>query len=212
MTMLGYTVLIVAVFLLLFSLLMAVLTVISMRRGHFYMPWLLRPGLIIVEGIGKMLWRMGRIDSNELILFTIRIHNQLNREKFSNVPSDRRLVFLPQCLRSASCPACLSPEGIQCVRCMRCEIGKAIDKVESLGTKVFICPGSTFVKRMIKKYRPEAIVGVGCIIEVKEGLEMAESIDLLAMGVVTSKDGCVETLLDWDTLFEVLSLQPKTVE
>jgi hypothetical protein len=65
---------------------------------------------------------------------------------------------------------------------------------------------------MIKKYRPEAIVGVGCIIEVKEGLEMAESIDLLAMGVVTSKDGCVETLLDWDTLFEVLSLQPKTVE
>lgn len=208
MTGLGYVIFIAAVALLLFSLIMAVVAIISIRRGHFYMPWLLRPGLIIVEGVGKMLWRMGKIDGNELILFTIRIHNQLNQERFSKVPKDRRIVFLPQCLRSASCPAILSPEGLQCVRCMRCEIGKVIDKVEGLGTKVFISPGSTLVKRMIRKYRPEAIVGVGCIIEVKEGLEMAESIDLLALGVVTSKDGCVETTMDWDRLLEVVMLEP----
>lgn len=209
MTALGYIVLIAAVFLLLFTLAMAVLTVISMRRGHFYMPWLLRPGLIVVEGVGMILLRMGKLNGNELTSFGIRLHNQLNRQKFADIPKDRRVVFLPQCLRSADCPARLSTEGLLCVRCMRCEIGKTIDKLEMDGTKVFICPGSTFVKRLIKKYRPEAIVGVGCVMEVKEGLEMAEQIDLLAMGIITSKDGCVETVLDWDTLLDVVSLGPQ---
>jgi hypothetical protein len=47
--------------------------------------------------------------------------------------------------------------------------------------------------------------------EVKEGLEMADRIDLLAMGVITSKDGCVETILDWESLFEVIALRtPKS--
>jgi hypothetical protein len=157
----------------------------------------------------KILWRMGKIDGNELMSFTIRLHNQLNREKFSRVPQARRIVFLPQCLRSAECPASLTTEGLVCKRCNRCDIGRSIDRLEGHGCRVFIVPGSTFVTRLIKKYRPEAIVGVGCLMEIKEGLEMAERIDLLAMGVITLKDGCVETVLDWEHLLEVISLEPQ---
>lgn len=207
MSALGYIVIILLVVVLALSLLMVLLALVSMRKGHIYLPWLLRPGLIVLEGVIKVLWRMGKIDGNDLISFTIRLHNQLNRERFSKVPADRRLVFLPQCLRSAECPASLTTEGLICKRCMRCDIGKSIDELEGLGCKVFIVPGSTFVSRLIKKYRPEAIVGVGCLMEVKEGLEMADRIDLLAMGVITSKDGCVETILDWSSLMDVVSLR-----
>ena len=76
---------------------------------------------------------------------------------------------------------------------------------------MFIVPGSTFVKRLIKKYRPEGIVGVGCLMEVKEGLEMTDRIGSTAMGVVTAKDGCVETILDWPTLMEVATMVPDKV-
>lgn len=206
---LGYVILIVTVSLLLTSLLVVALTVLSMRRGRFYLPWLLRPGLIVLEGIVNALWRMGKIDGKELLSFSIRLHNQMNLEKFSSVPMERRMIFLPQCLRSAQCPASLTTEGLVCKRCMRCDIGRSIDELEGQGCKVFIVPGSTFVTRLIKKYRPEAVVGVGCIMEVKEGLEMADRINLLAMGVVTSKDGCVETILDWSSLMDVVSLQPR---
>jgi len=206
---LGYVILIVTVSLLLTSLLVVALTVLSMRRGRFYLPWLLRPGLIVLEGIVNALWRMGKIDGKELLSFSIRLHNQMNLEKFSSVPMERRMIFLPQCLRSAQCPASLTTEGLVCKRCMRCDIGRSIDELEGQGCKVFIVPGSTFVTRLIKKYRPEAVIGVGCIMEVKEGLEMADRINLLAMGVVTSKDGCVETILDWSSLMDVVSLQPR---
>jgi len=49
---------------------------------------------------------------------------------------------------------------------------------------------------------------VGCLLEVKEGLEMAESIGVVAMGVVTERDGCVETSLKWEKLFDVIQLGP----
>jgi hypothetical protein len=210
MSGLGYLILTAAIGLLILSLIMVVLAVVSMRKGHFYLPWLLKPGLIVFEGTIKMLWRMGKIDGNELISFTIRLHNQMNREKFRSIPAERRMVFLPQCLRSADCPASLTTEGLICKRCMRCDIGRSIDELEGQGCKVFIVPGSTFVSRLIKKYRPGAIIGVGCLMEIKEGLEMTDRMDLPAMGVVTLKDGCVETALDWPTLIEVVTVRPET--
>lgn len=208
---LGYVVLVSLIVLIVFSLLMVLLIGVSMRRGKFYLPRLMKPSLIVLEGLMMTLWRVARIDDRELIGFSIRLRNQMNIGPFSKVPMDRRLVFLPQCLRSSQCPSHLSTEGLVCQRCGRCDIGRSIDQLEKEGCRVFIVPGSTFVKRLIKKYRPEAIIGVGCLIEIKEGLEMADRMDLVAMGVVTSKDGCVETVLDWDSLFEVVKLRSDRV-
>ncbi len=69
-----------------------------------------------------------------------------------------------------------------------------------LGYRVFIVPGSTFIKRMARKYRPRAIIGVGCLVEVKDGIDMADRMGITAIGVVNLKDGCVETIADWVAL------------
>jgi len=208
MAVIGYIVLILLVALLAFSLVMATLTVFSMRKGRFYFPHLLKPGLIVAEEFIKILWRIGKIDDKDLTSFTIRLHNQLNRERFSQVPPERRAIFLPQCLRSTECPSSLTTEGLVCQRCMRCSIGTSIDELESTGCRVFIVPGSTFVLRLVKTYRPEGVIGVGCLREVKEGLDLADRMDLVAMGVVTAKDGCIETILDWTSLMDVVNLRP----
>lgn len=208
MAILGYAVVTIMLVLGSLALLMLMVTMISMRRGRFYLPRLLRPGLIILEGLAKTLWRVSNVDDREVVSFSIRLHNQLNRDRFSRLPMEDRMIFLPQCLRSIDCPSSLSTEGLVCRRCMRCGIGRSIDELESHGCRVCVVPGSTFVKRLVKKYSPKGIVGVGCLMEVKEGLEMTERMDLPAMGVVTSKDGCIETTLDWPTLLEVATLRP----
>jgi hypothetical protein len=59
---------------------------------------------------------------------------------------------------------------------------------------------------MVKKYHPKAIIGVGCLSEVKEGIDMADKMGLVAMGVVTMKEGCVETLVSWADIYEVAVL------
>jgi hypothetical protein len=85
--------------------------------------------------------------------------------------------------------------------------------LEKLGYRIFIVPGSSFIKRMVKKYHPKAIVGVGCLAEVKEGIDMADKMGLVVMGIVTIKEGCVETLVNWTDIYEVatLGIDPKSI-
>jgi len=82
-----------------------------------------------------------------------------------------------------------------------------------MGYRVFVVPGSSFIKRMVKKYRPKAIIGVGCLSEVKEGIDMADKMGLVAMGVVTAKEGCVETFVSWADVYEmaILGIDPELI-
>jgi hypothetical protein len=74
-----------------------------------------------------------------------------------------------------------------------------------MGYRFFIVPGSSFIKRIMKKYRPRAIVGVGCQMEIKEGLDLCHSYDIPAMGVPLTKSGCVSTNLDWEQFYDRLA-------
>ena len=118
---------------------------------------------------------------------------------------NQRAVFLLNA-RSAQCPANLTPEGLKCRNCGRCAVGENTAWLEGLGYRVFIVPGSTFIKRMVKKYHPQAIIGVGCLTEVKDGIDMCDKIGITPMGVVNLKDGCVETIADWAAVRDVALL------
>ncbi|MEN6341303.1 MAG: DUF116 domain-containing protein [Methanospirillum sp.] len=183
-----------------------VLTVASIRSGRLYFPRLLRPGLTALEGVMRALFKAVGLEDQEMLAFFVKLGNTMNARAFAEVPVAERAIFLPQCLRNAACPADLTPEGLRCKRCRRCTVGEAMDLLEGLGYRIFIVPGSSFIKRMVKKYRPRALIGVGCLTEVKEGLEMADRLGLVGLGVVTLKEGCVETLVEWTSLYEVALL------
>src|SRR5208337_5484663 len=190
-----------------------VISLYSIKKGHLYFPRLIKAGLVFLEGLMKAFFRLLGLEDREMLTFIIKIHNTMNANSFSRVPLPERAVFVPQCLRSAKCPAHLTPEGLKCVNCGQCTIGEARILLEKLGYRIFIIPGSSFIKRMVKKYHPNAIIGVGCLTEVKEGIDMADKIGLIAMGVVTLKEGCVETLVNWQDIYEVamLGLDPASV-
>ncbi len=198
---------------LLASFVLVVISLYSIKKGHLYFPRLIKAGLVFLEGFMKAFFRLLGLEDREMLTFLIKIHNTMNTSAFSRVPISERAAFFPQCLRSAKCPAHLTPEGLKCVNCGQCTVGEARILLEKLGYRVFIIPGSSFIKRMVKKYHPKAIIGVGCLTEVKEGIDMADKIGLVAMGVVTLKEGCVETLVSWQDVYDVatLGLDPASV-
>ena len=205
--LLGELVIIVLVLWILLSLLIGILIALSIRKKKMYFPMLLRPVLALTEGTVKLVCMMFRVDPTELMEFLIKIDNQMNYSAFAKVPVERRAVFIPLCLRSAKCPARLSPDvGISCVSCGKCQLGDAIPILKEAGYMTFIIPGSTFIKRLVKKYRPQAMIGVGCLMEVKEGLELGRRISMTTIGVVTKTDGCVETTMDYDALMKAASI------
>jgi hypothetical protein len=191
---------------LLLAVVMVCLAVISIRRGRIYFPSFLKAGMVLLEGLTRAIFRLFGLEDNQVHSFFIQLHNTMNKKAFEAVPPSERAIFLPQCLRSSRCPAHLTPEGLKCKRCGLCTIGSWLPVFERLGYRVFSVPGSSFIKRMVKKYRPKAIIGVGCLSEVREGLEMSDKLGLVSMGVVTLKEGCVETLVNWEDVLEIAML------
>ena len=192
---------------------LVIISLYSIKQKRLYFPQLIKSGLYFLEGIMKGMFRFFGLEDRELYTFSIKLMNSMNSTEFARIPVEDRAIFIPQCLRSSRCPAHLTPEGLKCKNCGQCDVGGARILLERMGYKVFIVPGSSFIKRMVKKYRPKAIVGVGCLAEVKEGIDMADKMGLVVMGVVTLKEGCVETIANWPELYElaILGIDPASV-
>ncbi|MFH1788597.1 MAG: DUF116 domain-containing protein, partial [Candidatus Altiarchaeota archaeon] len=151
--------------------------------------------------IKEVLWILG-IEGVFLDNMLTSLRNTLYKKSYSNTPYETRAIFLPQCLRHPECPAKLTAEGIACINCGRCGIGELKKFSEELGYLFFVVPGSSFVKRMIKKYRPQAVLGVGCSMEVKEGTSLVSAIGIPVQSVMLTQDGCINTRVNVMALME----------
>ena len=198
---------------LIIAFILVIISLYSIKQKRLYFPEQIKSGLVFLEGLMKGMFRFFGLEDRELYTFFIKLINSMNSAEFARIPVAERAIFMPQCLRSSKCPAHLTPEGLKCRNCGQCDVGEARLLLERMGYKVFIVPGSSFIKRMVKKYRPKAIIGVGCLAEVKEGIDMADKMGLVVMGIVTLKEGCVETIANWQEIYEiaVLGIDPASI-
>lgn len=144
----------------------------------------------------------GRVDEIQLDLL-----NRINLEKFKSVPKNERILILPHCLRSRSCPAKIGEYGYACQKCGKCCILKLRETAKSEGYNgVFIVPGASVVSRIIRKYEPKAVLGVACIKELVPASGEVEKLGIAAQAVPLFKDGCVDTLVDSEEVIEKLKL------
>ena len=193
-----------SLFLLIIAILGSFLIGYSFKTEKFILPGFMLFSITLLENLVKALFRLIKMDDSIVDDVGIALKNKISLRKFRDTPVNKRLIFFPQCLRAVTCPSKLSPEGMQCIYCGACEIGAAKKSAEELGYKVSIVPGSSFIRRLIRKHKPRAILGVGCMTEIKAGLEMCEKIDLFGVGLVLEKAGCVSTVLDWDKFYEFI--------
>jgi hypothetical protein len=183
----------------------AMLVLYSFKTSHFFAARLMLVCISVLESTIKSILRLAGIDDSIFDDVGVHLRNYINRKEFVRVPNERRFIFMPQCLRSTACPGKLTPEGIACVNCGQCSIGEAKKFSEKKGYKFFIVPGSSFIKRIIKKYQPKAIVGVGCPMEIKEGLDLCHRYKLPALGIPLTEAGCVATKLDWEQFYDSIT-------
>ena len=134
--------------------------------------------------------------SERLIQYThVEIRNFLNESRFKRTLYGERLLFLPQCLRnSKKCKAELGEEGWICKKCGNCKIPLLVKEAEKYGyAGTFIVPGGSMVGKLIKKYKPKAVVGVGCFDEVNMAIDQLKGSKVAPQGVCLLKSGCKDT-------------------
>ena len=132
----------------------------------------------------------------------IELKNNVNRERFRGTPPEKKIVFIPQCLRnSRKCSAKLTRTGYKCVNCCNCKAARVKREAEKLGYRVFIVPGGSLVLRTIDKMRPRAVLGIGCL---KELVAAVEEIHVPSQAIELLRAGCRDTDVDLETVFRAL--------
>jgi hypothetical protein len=134
----------------------------------------------------------------------IELKNDFYRDVFRRISPNQKIVFLPQCLRKPDCRARLTRLGYQCVGCgnrRACKAYKIKKRAESLGYGVFIVPGGSMVLKIVRKFKPRAILGIACM---KEVVMAMENISLPGQAIELLKDGCVNTDVRIRDVFRIL--------
>ena len=164
-------------------------------------------GAIALTQIEKIAAKIG-IDERKLLEVYVKAKNAVSKAPYAKTPFYKRILFLPQCLRSRDCPAALGDFGYICKRCGKCELHRVISKAIELGYQgAYIISGGSMVGSILKREKPLACLGIACLKELVLGSFVCEKLGTISHGIALSHDGCVETEVDWNNVENALTLR-----
>ncbi len=141
-------------------------------------------------------------------LIDINLKNLINEEKFKKAKN--KILLLPHCARKFMdfrCKAKFDKEysSYICQSCSPdCLINKATKIAKEKNYKVFVLPGGSGIKKILKKIKPDAVIGVACPEELKLGIALLERFKIIGKGIPLSKNGCAHTKFDLNLLCKYL--------
>ncbi|MDR2395484.1 MAG: DUF116 domain-containing protein [Endomicrobium sp.] len=141
------------------------------------------------------------------ITFTAK-QNQLQEKKFACVPSNKRIVFAPHCMRNTfTCTAVEKDSYYICAECGSCKIAQISKLVKKLNyMAMYIVKGGRIISKIIQEQKPQAIVGIACFFEGYQAFKMLKEENLAVQFTPLTKDGCFATDTDLEEVKRVLSL------
>ena len=127
------------------------------------------------------------------------------REQVVAIPTDRRLLLLPHCMRNEEvCPAEYNEVGLLCEDCGACQLSEWRAMAQRRGYKVLIAEGSPVVLKLILEGHTDAVLGIGCLNSLEKALDKILLVGLPAMAVPLFACTCSNTATDEDWAIEMI--------
>jgi len=196
----GQIVFILAIVLLTLLTVTLILGKLLLKEDKLVFPRLLLFTVDMFYGIFKKFSENVGVDAKIVDQIGVEVRNKVNEKVYKKIEPQEKIVVLPHCLRSTDCEAKLESSGLVCKDCNRCVIGVIKTKAEEKGFKVFIIPGSTFLKKILEKNNFKAVLGVACYQDLN--LSMMKLSKFSCQGVPLLKDGCINTKVDVKAVLE----------
>ena len=137
-------------------------------------------------------------------IININLKNSYYRESF--LKTSKRALFIPHCCRKfmdARCKADFDLEtaSYMCNHCSEdCLTNQATKLGKKEGYDVYILPGGSCIRKIIKKNKYEGIVGIACTDELKLAEGILREFDISLQGIPLLKNGCSGTRFNFETL------------
>ncbi len=135
------------------------------------------------------------------------------RDTVAAVPFERRVLLLPQCLKSSvHCRARADDLGLVCAGCGHCVLSTLEREAVELGYMVLIAEGSTLVTQLLSQGCIDAVIGVSCLDALEKSFPLLAAEAVPSMAVPLHRDGCRDTAVDVDRVQALLRLRSARCE
>lgn len=130
------------------------------------------------------------------------------RDTVAAVPCERRVLLLPQCLRSSrDCRARVDELGLLCAHCGSCSLGSLEQEAHALGYVVLIAEGFTLVRQLLEQGCIDAVIGVSCMEALEKSFPVLAAEAIPSLAVPLYRDGCRDTAVDVEDVLALLRLR-----
>jgi geranylgeranyl pyrophosphate synthase len=128
----------------------------------------------------------------------VEVNNSVWKEVVASVPYDKRILLLPQCLRSSThCLASVDELGLLCHRCNSCIIPSLQDKAEDLGMITLVAEGFTPVIGLMESGVVDTVIGIGCLDSLEKAFPLLIRHAVPGIAVPLNRAGCRDTEVDY---------------
>lgn len=179
----------------LLGILGVIITILSDRSVGFLnkpIRWMLAILLPIALGLARIL----KFDVDKVKNSFIAVNNQLVRTSGIKPTPEEILLLLPHCVQWSACPHKITIDVENCKRCGMCVIKELLELRDKYGFKMGVATGGTLARKLVKEYRPKAIVAVACERDLTSGIQDSRPLPVLGVLNLRPNGPCYNTTLD----------------
>ncbi|MCX8069970.1 MAG: DUF116 domain-containing protein [Thermodesulfovibrionales bacterium] len=134
--------------------------------------------------------------------FIINANNRL--VKSNKITTKKILILIPHCIQVNACNIRVTNDIYNCKRCGNCGISRLIELADENGLKLFIATGGSMARKILKDFKPDAVVAVACERDLSSGI--VDSFPLPVLGIFNQRpEGpCFNTQVDIDKVREAI--------
>ncbi|NLJ33296.1 MAG: DUF116 domain-containing protein [Firmicutes bacterium] len=173
--------------------------VFSLLTGKSYSFFRL-PSQLIIAHLLPLVIRLGKIfhiAKERVELSFIEVNNALVKSQIRrSIKPEEILVLAPHCLQNSECVHRITTDINNCRRCGRCRIADLLELQDEYGVKVAVVTGGTLARRVVRKFRPQAIVAIACERDLSSGIQDVHPLPALGIVNIRPQGPCFNTQVD----------------
>lgn len=134
----------------------------------------------------------------------IEVNNKLTQSRKLNMKPEKILILAPHCLQKWDCPHKVTADVSNCRHCGCCDIDGLWKVSQKYGVNLAVVTGGTLARKMVKDYKPEAVVAIACERDLTEGILDTNPLPVMGILNIRPEGPCKNTKVDLDKVTEAI--------
>jgi len=181
-----------------------VVTTLWHVKAFFGLQGLMNASINALFPMALSLGQMLHIPKDIIKSSYIEVNNKLTQSRAFDIDPSKILILAPHCLQKWDCPYKVTADVSNCHHCGRCDIDRLWKLSRQKGVNLAVVTGGTLARKMVREYRPQAIVAIACERDLTEGILDTYPLPVIGVLNMRPEGPCKNTCVNTDAVSQAV--------